>query len=416
MISRKKGARRIDAPWLRAPALAKIFDALEAGGAEARVVGGAVRNALIGPPVGDIDLATTATPDETLRLAAAAGLRTYPSGIAHGTITVVADDRPFEVTTLRRDVETDGRRAVVAFTKDWSEDAARRDFTINGLFCRRDGVVIDTVGGLADIDARRVRFIGDPAARIREDFLRILRFFRFSAAYAEGELDRDGLSACIALRDGVTRLSGERIGAELIKMLLGRRAGEIASVMRAAGILELTIGCSGHPERLMRLEEIESALGDHPDALTRLAALAVEAAADAKPLAERLRLSNSEAVKLAATATQDPAFADPQNESAARVALYRMGADSYVRAVRYSWAKSGGPPSSKEWGALATLPQRWTAPGLPFSGKDVIALGIRPGPSVGAILSAFEDWWIAEDFPSNSSRLAAQLAELAKRD
>ncbi|MFN0218930.1 MAG: CCA tRNA nucleotidyltransferase [Hyphomicrobium sp.] len=416
MSRRAGGARRIAAPWLISRALVKVFDAIEAGGGEARVVGGAVRNSLLGLSVSDIDLATTTTPEETIRLAGARGLAAHPTGVDHGTITVVSDGVAFEVTTLRRDVETDGRHAIVAFTTDWNQDAARRDFTINGLFCRRDGVVVDSVGGLDDIDARRVRFIGDAGKRIREDYLRILRFFRFSAAFAEGPLDGDGLAACIALRDGIARLSAERVGAELMKLLQGRRAGEIAAVMQAAGILELAIGRNGFPDRVMRLHEIEMELGDAPDAITRLAALAVERPEEARVLADRLRLSNADATKLSSAVAANDAFGSGALEAAARAALYRYGAETYARAVRVSWARSDAPSSDDAWRRRATLPERWTAPKLPFGGADVLALGLAPGPRVGAILSAFEAWWMQEDFPSNSSLLAARLEAFAKSD
>ena len=207
-------APRVGGDWLHSAPIRKVFAALKAGNAEARIVGGAVRDAIIGRPVREIDIATTALPEEVMRLASEARLGAHPTGIDHGTVTVVADGMPFEVTTLRRDIETDGRHAVVTFTTVWQEDAARRDFTINALYCREDGTLYDPVGGLDDLRKRRVRFIGDPETRIREDYLRILRFFRFSAAYGNGQLDPAGLAAAVALKHGLSQLSPERIRAE----------------------------------------------------------------------------------------------------------------------------------------------------------------------------------------------------------
>ncbi|HKD30043.1 MAG TPA: CCA tRNA nucleotidyltransferase, partial [Xanthobacteraceae bacterium] len=212
--------RLADAGWLRVPPLARALSILNSGGEEARVVGGAARNALMGLPLSEIDIATTAPPDEVVRRAAAGGLRAVPTGIDHGTVTLVVDGTPFEVTTLRQDVETFGRKAKVAFGRDWKVDAERRDFTMNALSISADGVVHDYVDGLADLEARRVRFIGDPARRIAEDYLRILRFFRFQASYAHGAPDPAGLHACIVARDGLRGLSRERVRAELMKLLV----------------------------------------------------------------------------------------------------------------------------------------------------------------------------------------------------
>jgi poly(A) polymerase len=410
-----KSPRRIDSSWIRSAPLKQVFDALQSSGAETRVVGGAVRDALLKRPIGEIDLATTARPDETMRLAAAAGLSAHPTGIDHGTVTLVAGGASFEVTTLRCDVETDGRRAVVAFTADWAEDAERRDFTINALSADRDGAVYDYVGGLADLDARRVRFIGDPAARIREDYLRILRFFRFSAGIVDGPLDRDGLAACIALRDGISRLSGERIAAEIFKLLVQPRAAEISAVMQAAGALEAALGVPGHPDRLMRLQHIEKALSEPADPVTRLAVLALDAAADAKKLSERLKLSNRDAARLEAAAGDRRAIGDG-GIAGARALLYRLGPDAYARAVRAAWARGDAPADDETWRQLAELPKRWTAPKPPFTGADVLALGVEAGPRVGKILAQFEAWWTGADFPSDRGQLEARLAALAQHD
>jgi poly(A) polymerase len=235
-------ARRIDADRLRTPALVRVLAMLNAGGEEARVVGGAARNALMGLPLNDFDIATTAPPDEVVRRAEAAGLKTRPTGIDHGTITLVADGTPIEVTTLRQDVETFGRKARVAFGRDWKADAERRDFTMNALSISADGIVYDYVGGYADLEARRVRFIGDPARRIAEDYLRILRFFRFQASYAHGAPDAAGLHACIGARDGLRTLSRERVRAELMKLLTAPLAVETVAVMVDTGFMTMLLG------------------------------------------------------------------------------------------------------------------------------------------------------------------------------
>ena len=405
---------RIDAPWLTSAPLAKVFAAFAAAGVEVRVVGGAVRNALLGRTSADVDLATPALPADVTRLAEAAGLSVYPTGIDHGTVTVVADGVPFEVTTLRRDVETDGRRAVVAFTRDWHEDAMRRDFTINALYCDANGAVFDPVGSLADIIARRVRFIGDAHARIREDYLRILRFFRFNAEYANGAPDAAGLAACIALKDGIAKLSAERAGAEMLKLLAATGAADVVKIMQAVNILSAVLGNRCDAENLVRLQTIEAALGLSPDALTRLAALAIDGAEDVAPIAVRLRLSNAETEALKAAVSVNLARDPTAFDDATRADIYRVGSEAYNRAYLIAWARSQAlatDPARSQNFAQATL---WRAPAMPFKGSDVLALGVPEGPCVGVILKAFEDWWIGEDFPADGARLRDKLAALAR--
>ena len=266
--------RLFGADWLSNPSARAVFAALAAGGHEARAVGGAVRNALFGKAVKDVDIATTAAPEETMRLARAAGLKAHPTGIEHGTITVVAGHEPYEVTTLRRDIETFGRHARVTFTTDWTEDAKRRDFTMNALYCAADGTIHDPLGGYPDLAARRVRFIGDAHERIREDFLRILRFFRLYAEYGRGEPDPTSLDACVAERTGLANLSGERIRAEFLRMLAAPGAVDAAASLAIYGILE-PLHLHLDPHLLARLVEIETALGRPPDPVLRLAASAV---------------------------------------------------------------------------------------------------------------------------------------------
>src|SRR5262245_1461886 len=257
--------RKLDVPWLIEAPLAALLAALDRDGEQARVVGGAVRNVLLGEPHGDIDIATTAPPDEVIRRVQAAGFKPVPTGIEHGTVTVVIDSRPFEVTTLREDVETFGRHANVRFGRDWKKDAERRDFTMNALSAGAGGAVHDYVGGLDDLKLRRVRFIGDAATRIAEDYLRILRFFRFHAAYGHGAPDRDGVKACIAGRAGLAKLSRERVRMELLKLLLAKYASAALTTMSDAGLLLQVLGGVADLAAFGRITRVERAQGLSPD-------------------------------------------------------------------------------------------------------------------------------------------------------
>lgn len=401
------------AAWLATPALAKVFTALRAGGHEARIVGGAVRNVLSGRDVTDIDLATTAPPDDVLRLARDAGLGAYPTGIDHGTVTVTADGRAFEVTSLRRDVETDGRRAVVAFTRDWYEDSLRRDFTINALYLDQLHHVYDFHGGLADLENGRVRFIGDAHNRIREDYLRILRFFRFTAEYAPGLPDPEGLAACADLKSGIAQLSAERIGAEVLKILATPRPSALCQVMEETGISKQIFGTPTTPALLAKLEAIETAQSLKRDPLLRLGVLALDAGGNCRALADRLRLSNESARALQSAVHIDPAITAagaPLRE--VRAALYRLGNPAFDRTVIASWARSDDKPDNPARVAFLTLSANWIALKCPVSGADILALGVPAGPRVGQILKAFENWWIAEDFPLAQALNREKLAAL----
>jgi poly(A) polymerase len=286
------------APWLATSGIRRVFTALATQGATSRVVGGAVRNTLLGHAIDDVDIATTATPEVVMAAALAVGIAAHPTGLQHGTVTLVADGLTFEVTTLRRDVETDGRHATVAFTDNWAEDAGRRDFTINALYCDPDGTLFDPLDGAADLLPTRVRFIGDARARIREDYLRILRFFRFSARYAADGADAEGLAACGAERGGFARISAERIRVELLKLLVCDRAADMCRIMQAHGFLSGQLGLAPAPGRLERMIAIEAALQRKPDPILRLAALAVAAGTDVGALARRLKLSGEERRRL----------------------------------------------------------------------------------------------------------------------
>ena len=406
--------RRLDAPWLTEAPLGELLAVLDGDGEEARVVGGAVRNALIGEPHGDIDIATTAPPAEVVRRVAAAGFKAVPTGIEHGTVTVVAAGRPFEVTTLREDVETFGRRAKVAFGRDWRRDAERRDFTINALSASRDGTIHDYVGGLADIAARRVRFIGDAAARIAEDYLRVLRFFRFHAAYGEGAPDPEGVAACVGGRAGLDRLSRERVRMEMLKLLRAKHAVPALAVMTETGLLEQVLGSVPQLASFANMIKLEAALALPADPVRRLGALAVAVTEDAERLRERLRLANSEHERLASMAEGWWHISSAWGEREGRVLLYRLGRERFTDRVLLAWTRSPQGAADERWQALARLPQRWTPPSFPLRAADFLARGVPKGPRLGAALAAAEEAWIAAGFPTDRAAVAA-IADAAAR-
>jgi len=398
------------AGWLREGPLARLLAVLNRDGEEARAIGGAVRDALLGKVPSEIDVATTAGPPEVIRRAEAAGFKAVPTGIDHGTVTVVIDKHPFEVTTLREDVETFGRRATVRFGRDWRADAERRDFTINALSVTPDGTVHDYVGGLADLSARRVRFIGDPARRIAEDYLRILRFFRFHATYGEGLPDADGLAAAIAARDGMEVLSRERVRMELVKLLVAPHAVRTLAVMTEAGLLGPVLGGVALLASLSNMAKLEAALDLAADPVRRLGALAVQVTEDAERLWRRLRLSNAEHERLAAMADGWWRLAPAIGDKAARVLLYHIGPARFSDRALIAWSRSDAGAADEAWRVLATLPARWTAPAFPLRAADFIRHGIARGPQLGAALRLGEQAWIAADFPRDRDALEAIVA------
>jgi tRNA nucleotidyltransferase/poly(A) polymerase len=409
------GGKLKDLTPLRQGALARALQALNGEGEETRLVGGAVRDLALGEPAVDFDLTTTATTDEVIRRAREAGFKVALTGVAHGTVTIVVDGRPIETTTLREDVETDGRRAKVAFGRDFAADARRRDFTINALSLGPDGTVHDYVGGLEDLGAGRVRFIGDAEARIREDYLRILRFFRFSAKFsAGGGLDREGLSAAIRAREGLARLSRERVRAELMKLLQAPRASEVVQTMGECGFLEPVLGGVGYTRRLSRLIAIEVERGLADDPVLRLAALGVAIPEDADRLRDRLRLANAEADRLRSAATALIALHGttvPPSFDGLRTLLFSAGREAARDALLLAQAESGAPPSDAAFAAadrfLADAPE----PKLPISGADLIARGVAAGRPVGGTLRAFQTLWIRAGFPKEPETLARLLEE-----
>lgn len=399
------------APWLARPETVRVFAALSGETGATRAVGGAVRDALLGLPVSDVDLATTIVPEEVIARARKAGLKAIPTGLAHGTVTVVADGVSFEVTTLRRDVATFGRHATVAFTEDWAEDAARRDFTLNALYADAQGTLFDPLGGYPDLVAGRVRFIGDPVQRIREDYLRILRFFRFNASYGRGPFDAAGLSACVRERDGLRRLSAERVASELKRLLTAPRADEAVSVLFAQGLVCDILGSVPRLSRFARLIAIEAALGLAPSAMLRLAALAVFMPEDAMRLAHRFKLSNAELALLALGGA--PFGEGLPDEAAAKRLLYSLGPDAYAARVALAWSTCDAPADDPNWQQAATLPARWEAPVFPLRGPDITALGKFSGPEIGALLRAVEKRWIGGGFAETREGLLALAKELA---
>jgi poly(A) polymerase len=389
-------------PWMTSAQ--RVMDALEAVQPGcARFVGGCVRNALLDEPVADVDIATQLTPERVEQVMRAAGIAVHPTGIEHGTLTVVADHKPFEVTTLRRDVETDGRRAVVAFTQDWAEDAQRRDFRMNALYADSEGIVYDpTGGGLDDVAARRIVFVGDPETRIREDYLRILRFFRFQAWYAREAPDAAGLDACSRLRAGLAGISAERIWMETKKLLAAPQPMPSLRAMEASGVFAQLFPESAGLDLLQSLLALEAAEGLPCDPMLRFHALFWKDAAVVAAVALRLKLSNDERNRLVFSARGDAAL-DGAGPHDVRVAIYRSGAQVVKDLAVLGWADGGGA----RWKDILRQADSWPVPVFPLSGSDLLAVGREPGPMLGQALRTAEEAWIASDFTLNRDQLLA---------
>ena len=400
--------------WLESKPLQALLKVLGADEGQARIAGGAVRDALLGQDVQDIDIATQHTPGEVTALAEQAGFTVHPTGIEHGTVTVVVHDKagphPFEVTTLRIDTETYGRHAAVQFTADWTADASRRDFTINALYCDANGEIHDPLDGLDDLTRGRIRFAGDAVTRIREDYLRILRFFRFHARFGRGDPDQDGLAACARERGGLRQLSAERISDELIKTLLAPRAVHAFNMMHDTGILKMVLTPTPDLQRLERMIDIDQANRLAGDGVLRFAALAGPDAA----LGERLRLSNAENKRLHTIAAA-PDLSPGQPAGAHKRHLYVLKADAFRDVVRWQWAASTAEPDDTAWAELLYLPQTWAVPKFPVSGADLLAHGYQPGPDLGRKLKALEDQWIAGGFAADKSEILSDVASRGDR-
>ena len=408
--SRAGPANLANADWLKREATQSILRELSNAGYVGRIVGGAVRNALLGMPVRDIDIATDASPDDVVRLFERGGYKVIPTGLKHGTVTVIAQDSAYEVTTLREDVATDGRHAEVRFTDDWAGDASRRDFTINALYCQADGEIFDPLGGLADIEHRSIRFIGDPSERIREDYLRILRFFRFFAEYGRGDIDRAGLAACVAGRLGARRLSSERIREELLRLLVAPRAMDALQAMFEFGLIGEFIPAAPRLNRLARLSGIDR----DRDSVLRLAVASVGVLEDGERIADRLKLSNDHRRRLC-----DVDFAlsvhSPLTAKQARQLIYRLGAERFNNCIKIARSRSYHQLSHPDWIASISLAKHWAAPHFPLSGADALQLGAVPGPQVGAALKRVEALWIESDFTLNENSLRKALAQAVSK-
>jgi tRNA nucleotidyltransferase/poly(A) polymerase len=403
-----------NAAWLTSGVLPQLLAVLDRDGEEARAVGGAVRNGLLGVPVLEVDVATTAVPDEVVKRVTAAGFKAVPTGIEHGTVTVVIGKQPFEVTTLRKDIETYGRHAKVEFGRDWKADAERRDFTINALSVTRDGAVYDYATGLDDLAHHRVRFIGEPEKRIKEDYLRILRFFRFHANYGAGHPDAAGLTACIAARKGLDQLSRERVRMEILKLLVAPHATATLAVMAYAGLLLLVLGGVPYLADFENVAKVEAAVGATPDAVRRLGALGVVIAEDAERLWQKLRLTNNEHERLASMAEGWRRISPAFGENTAKALLYRLGVQHFTDHALVGWARSEANAHDARWRELATLPQRWTAPEFPLEAADLMKRGLTQGPALGRALAAAERAWIAAGF-TQERRALDEIADAAAK-
>ena len=412
--------------WLEGQGARRVLAALDAEGGQTRIVGGAVRDTLLGLPVQDVDLATRFLPEEVIRRLEAANIKAIPTGIEHGTITAVSSHQPYEVTTLRRDVSTDGRRATVAFTTDWQEDAARRDFTINALFANPlTGEIFDYFGGLEDLEARRVRFIGQPLERIAEDHLRILRFFRFHARFGRGAPDAEGFEACVVRANDLMALSRERIREEVLRLLAVSDPTPTLELMVGHGVLvpvmpEIT---ADRVASLRALVLVERSLGD-ASALRRLACLLPQDADLLDDIGRRLRLSNAERKRLVAMAERR--FDMPADQQQAEAAIYRLGAETFIDRMTLKLAEQVGeigsaatPNAEAEataqgadsllgvaahWAGLA---RSYAPPRLPLSGHDLMELGVPKGPDIARTMGLVRERWIDAGFPADPETVQA---------
>lgn len=399
-----------DQPWLHAPEVRAVMAAL----GNARFVGGCVRNSLLGLGVDDIDIATPLTPDAVAKAVEREGMRAVATGLEHGTVTVVCNSKPFEVTTLRRDVSTDGRRATVAFTTDWQEDAGRRDFTINALYADAQGQVFDYHGGLEDLKAGVVRFIGNADERIAEDYLRVLRLFRIHAWYGRGDINAVALTACAAARHQLKTLSGERLQKEVLKLLLARAPLGVVRSMQACGVLGELIPGVIDTDALGRMCEVDSAHGLAADPVLRLAVM-LDSGATAHALAVRWRFSNNDRDRLADVFRLRGVVKAGLPGGAGEALVYRYGNATVRDLARIGWVHTQPTPARDEWLALIRLAETWQRPRLPIDGADILKAGVPHGPAVGKTLHAVEEWWIASGFPGSRERALEKLREVLGR-
>lgn len=398
-------------PWMAASDATRILEALGAGDVDVRFVGGCVRDAVLGRTVKDVDIATPERPDDVIARLEGAGVKVIPTGIEHGTVTAVVEHRPFEITTLRRDVETFGRHARVEFTDDWRADAARRDFTMNAMSSRPDGTLFDYHGGWEDLAAGQVRFVGDPATRIEEDFLRILRFYRFVAHYGRGEPHGPARAACRAHAPAMSGLSGERLREETFRLLIAPNPEPVVGMMREDGVLNAYLIGSADAAQLpilAALTKIEDVLSA-PSAIRRFAAL-LDPDTNVDTLADRLKFSNADRERLANLVAGMEDFAPAPTPTALRKRLYEVGALRYEDMLLLDAAKRH-VHGSELLQTVETI-RAYRKPKLPIGGNDVQALGVEKGAEVGRLLRTVERWWIEEDFAPDRAASLAKLGSL----
>jgi len=393
-------------PWMTAPETVQVMTAL----GDARFVGGAVRNAMLGAMVADVDIAVPMRPEEVLARLKSHDIRAIPTGLEHGTVTALVGGKLFEITSLRKDVETDGRHAVIAFTEDWVEDAARRDFTINAMYAALDGEIFDYATGVEDLIAGRVRFMGDPATRIAEDTLRILRLFRFHAWYGKGEIDEAALRAAAAAKDRLATLSAERVAKEMLRLLEAPRPAPVLRVMAATGILPAVLPGELDMARLERLCEQDGENHTAPDAIPRLAALLKEG--EGPDMARRWKLSNAGRDRLEAVLAPGARIASHLKAPDVRRLLYRLGPDIFKDRVRLAWAAAPASQPALAWRMLLAMADSWERPRFALSGRDVMAAGVPEGARVGRILAQLEAEWIGSDFTLDEAVLRERLTAL----
>lgn len=396
--------------WFNSPALKHLFAKMLNKGDEIRIVGGAARNHLLNEPVNDIDLATTFTPDQVMERARNAGIKTLPTGIDHGTVTLIIDGTSFELTTLRKDVTTDGRHAVVEFGTDWLEDAKRRDFTINALYISADGSWHDPLGtGFQDIKTRTIRFIGSAQKRIREDYLRSLRFYRFNAYYGSAPYDEEAITATIQLRAGLATLSNERVSSELLKILKAPAASEILKLLYQTGLLTNLLGTAPNISKALKLINIENYLEElYPDPALRLASLAAWAPDDAERLKQRFRLSNQQQ-KTLETWINSRSFPPITNQVQQNTRNFHSGKNTYLIEIKSAWTRSNSHSNDAEWARLFKESQNKTLPEFPVTGQDLIDAGYPAGPHLGKKIKELQEIWLKGDMLINKQQLLADI-------
>lgn len=399
--------------WLQTPEIRQLFEVLGAPAVDVRAVGGAVRNTVMGLPVGEIDIGTPETPDIVTQRLAQAGHRAIPTGLDHGTITALIGDHSFEITSLRRDTACDGRHAAVEFTTDWEEDARRRDFTFNAMSMRGDGTLFDYFGGVKDAEDGRVRFVGDASDRMQEDYLRILRLFRFFAWYGRVSLDAATLEACRLHAESLAKLSAERVQAEIVKTLTAPAPALVLGLMNDCGVLAAVLPEARDLARLAALARLESAVAAPTDWRRRLAACVGEG--DAEALAQRLKFSTADRVRLMCLTAAEPLLDAATPRPLVRAALYRCGPDVVYDRVLLSWAHARAVAATVDearWRDQLTRIAEWEPQALPVSGADVMALGLPQGPRIGELLSAVEAWWMGRDFEASREETLTELRRL----